>query len=64
MDADVYGPSIPTMLNLSGYPSVSESNALLCSVKLAWCHRLFRFVFNWLMIVVYFIFWWWGVRLA
>eukprot|EP00297_Palpitomonas_bilix_P012056 CAMPEP_0113897392 /NCGR_PEP_ID=MMETSP0780_2-20120614/18641_1 /TAXON_ID=652834 /ORGANISM="Palpitomonas bilix" /LENGTH=322 /DNA_ID=CAMNT_0000888825 /DNA_START=300 /DNA_END=1268 /DNA_ORIENTATION=+ /assembly_acc=CAM_ASM_000599 len=29
LDADVYGPSIPTMLNLSGYPEVTEQKKMV-----------------------------------
>jgi len=35
LDADIHGPSLPTMMHLSGEPAVSEGGPICCAVTLA-----------------------------
>ena len=44
LDADIYGPSIPLMMNLSGNPSLSEANLIqpLMNYNIKWYSTLPR----------------------
>jgi len=41
LDADIFGPSIPTMMNLSGNPELNEKNKIkpLVNYNIKWYHQ-------------------------
>lgn len=48
LDADVYGPSIPRMMNLAGQPLLNEKNFMLPLVNydVKWCVLVFLLAIN------------------